>query len=655
MKNHKNFPEGTPLQHNKTLLVALIVLISIFFIVLFTACSKDDGDTATDRAASFAEVIAVGNEFEPIPESRKTDTLAVSEPTNKDYELEENGSIVKQRFVCTTKTLSVLDGNGQFPLFNTNADVIYPGSLLQGKTLSNATPSPIVVERAGGTISYDLNNGNLQSTFSVDKVKKSSVQDGMNNIISTAGDVVPANFQLDIIQVESQSQLALEMGLSAEGYGARVEADMSFSTEKEYNRTLVKLSQSYYTMSFDLPTSLDQIFDESVTPEQLSTYVQADNPATFISSVTYGRIFYMLVESTSSRQQMSASLNLAYDGFGASAEGSLEVSAFNSLNDLKIKVIAYGGDAAGAIDLAGETSVSAIATRLAESTDIKAGLPLSYVVRSVERPDQIVGTKLATEYDVVECELKGILPTANYLPLVDLFDDGIGAATQVAGSTVLIYNKAGDRYAYYNVSNATVLGIFDIDDPNGPMGATDLGEVGAAVRSYDTVITLFDGSGIRIQDFIYEPPAGLANQASLPDSPIVTKQLDIFPVADRYGSVDPFPFAGDGIDAVFRLDAAVLVTNVSLVLPRYTCFSTDGGEYAHYFHAIGRWYGVQSSNTFSNHGQPGKLFERVGAAARVEFGFTGNTVQVIFFNEAGDQMMTWDESSREFDGPWVIN
>ncbi len=645
MEINKSFLSRKTLQQNKKALqTSLAILITTFFITLFISCSNDDGDSGPNpitNPGAFNEVIAQGGEFDPFPQSRKTDTLEVSESVNEDIEREEGDNTVIERFVCTTKKLSVEDGNGQFPLFNSNADVIYPGSLLQGKTLSNATPSPIVVKRAGGTISYDLNNGNLQSTFDVDEIKKSTVQDAMNNIISTAGDVVPANFQLDIIQVESQSQLALEMGLTAEGYGARVEADMSFSTENEFNRTLVKMSQSYYTMSFDLPTSPAEIFDESVTPEQLNTFVQADNPATFISSVTYGRIFYMLVESTSSRQQMEASLNIAYDGFGASAEGNLNVSAFSSLSNLKIKVIAYGGDAAGTFELAGETSITAIANKLAESTDIRAGLPLSYVVRSVERPDQIVGTKLATEYDVVECELKGILPPVLYRPLVNLFEDGIGAAMQYTEDIYKIFNKAGTEFYWYYPFDSKGARVYREDSfvterfpgvflPEADFPRNRLDRIGAGIRTSTSDFSVFDDTGLIEQEYSTNP-RGVTEPRNFSQQPFN----------------NAYPFGGNGIDAAVRF------TNTSSPVDLQIYFSNNGSTFA--LLQSGSWIGngASDTNTLFNDKPGAPLFDRVSAATFM----TGNNnlSRLLFFNFAGDEMMVYDINQQRWDGPWVIN
>lgn len=624
------------------------------------SCSKDNGgEPGPDpRKETFEEVIALGADFESFPQSRQTTELNEAPPENEDYERTENNEVIEERFVCTRKTVSVTDGNGAFPLFNTASDVIYPGSLLQGKTLANATPSPIVVKRAGGSISYNLNNGNLTSSFTVNEVRKSTIQDGMNNIISGAGEVVPANFQLDIIQIESESQLALELGIDVSTFASRVSSDLSFSQEKSFNRTLVKLTQSYYTMSFDLPTSLEDIFDPGVTPEQLAAYVQADNPATFISSVTYGRIFYMLVESTSSRQEMSAKLNVAYGAFRNKVSGELGVNAMQELNDLKIKVIAYGGDAAGSFKLAGETNIADMADKLAESTDVRAGLPLSYVVRSVKRPDQIVGTSLATEYDVVTCELKGILPPQGLQALVDLFADdpdggGIGALAQVAGSNLLVFNKAGDKYAWYNGNSGQVKAIFGIKDPDSPLGVVPLERVGAATQLSVARLYLFDETGLLNARLSFDAadPAW-ATDGDAPTSPMGSYTTDpadgdqVWLVNSSFGDSGNFQFAGRGFQAACRVGAVT-----------FAFFAKPGDQYALYrTDAGGSWENPLESPTWFNNtaNASGSLFDKVGAATFIEFG--GSSGRWYLVNEAGDQLMEYLATpTRTFNGTWVIN
>ncbi|NER17674.1 thiol-activated cytolysin family protein [Spongiivirga citrea] len=637
---------------------SMLFLLCLF---LLAGCSKDEvteeppvaeEEPDVTEGLTFAQVFAAGGEFEPFPESRTMETIATSAPMNEDYEREdEEGGEVTERSVCVTETVSVLDGNGQFPLFNSNADVVFPGNLLQGKTLTDATPKPIVVGRAGGTISYDLNNGNTNSTFTVDEVKKSSIQNGMNNIIANAGEVVPANFQVDIIQIESESQMALEMGIEVETFTTKVEGNMSFSTEKEYNRTLVKVNQSYYTMSFDLPTSLDEIFGDNVTPEQLETFVQADNPATFISSVTYGRIFYMLIESTSSREEMQASLKVTYDAAAINGSGSLDVETFNSLKEVKIKSIAYGGDAEGSFQLLGETSIAAIANKIGASTDIRAGLPLSYVVRSVERPDIVVGTKLATEYDIVSCEVKGILPPDVYRPLVDLFEDGIGAAFQLTGKIIVMYNKTGDKYAYYNVGSGEAPRIWDVSDWEGAITSNHIstGPIGAAVRWGEDRIHLFNMDGTKFLKFNYDSTSSIL---SSPNNPIGTIERNtdgspkFFEASTYYATtinpVTSFPFANDGIDAAIQYSEDAT--------QRY--FSNDGKSTIalNFDRTLDRyvWSDIDAPKTIFGV----DFFESVGATTKVQFGPT--TLEVIYFNWEGDQMIIQTQPNT-FNGPYFVN
>lgn len=630
----------------------------LFLIVclLICSCNKETDSTIKPQGGeTYEEIIARGGDFPSYPQSRTEEVISESAPFTEEYDNTNKDGVATstERFECVTKKVSVLDGNGQFPLFNSSADVIYPGSLLQGATLSNATPSPIVVRRAGGTISYNLNNGNLSSSFAVEEVKKSSIQNGMNTIISNSGDVVPANFQLEIIQVESESQMALEMGIDFESYTTKVAADLSFSSDKEYNRMLVKLNQSYYTMSFDLPTSLDQVFHPSVTPDQLSTYVQEDNPATFISSVTYGRIFYMLVESTSSREEMSAKIDASYETFKNKVEGELDAEFMQSLENLKIKVIAYGGDTNGTFQLGGETSVNAIANKLAETTEIKAGLPLSYVVRSVARPDQIVGTKLATEYDLVECQLKGTLPPSAFLELVDLFANdedggGIGALLNVANSNVLVFNKKGTEYAWFNAAEGKVKAKFNIKDPNSPLGVVPLDDIGCALQLGDKRLYLFNKTGLLNSRLSYTLGDWIGNfdPPTTPMGEFTTDAEDgdqIFLVDDAFSDTPGYGFGGLGFQAAARVGVTT-----------YTIFAKPGDQYALYTGT--KWADPLPNVTwFDENTHTGeRLFNNVGAACHVTL--SSNAGYRLLVNEDGNQLMQYKSiPSREMAGPWVIN
>jgi len=139
------------------------VLFSIFLLSICLACNKNDGDSPNSNYDNYDEVIDTGGPVEE-PPAPKSEVLAESMAD------EDMGG---ELWRCTSKTLKVgynSGGQGGFPQFNPNASVIYPGSLLQGKSLNKATPDVIAVERAGGTISIDILDGSTTSFFEVDQV-----------------------------------------------------------------------------------------------------------------------------------------------------------------------------------------------------------------------------------------------------------------------------------------------------------------------------------------------------------------------------------------------------------------------------------------------------------------------------------------------------
>ena len=494
------------------------VLVLGMGLVVSMSCSKDSteptpespisetpGTPENPSGLSFAAVVAKGGTFEDVPQSRMEDVIAEGEDFTEDYREGEGSDAETKRFVCTSRTVSVSDGTGDFQTLGGAASEIYPGALLQGKTINNVKPKAIPLKRAGGSISYSLNDGNLQASQDLVEMSESQVRQAMNNIISGSSGVVPYNFDLSYENVFSEQQLALNMALSYEGYGVKAEGKLSFSSDKTYNRILVKLNQQYYDVSYDFPTGFDDIFDESVTPEDLDSYIQPDNPATYIKKVTYGRIFYMLIESTSSLQVMNAEVSASYNGFKNKVEGELEVDTMKKMENLKVKVIAYGGDAQNTFSALGETNVEALADMLSQSTDIRTGLPLSYEIYSLEDPSKQVGTNISTEMEVVECELKGVLPPPAYANLVDLFEDGVGAATQIHERYAAIFNGAGTQYVIYNAVQGSISAPYGIKDANAPLGATTLNSVGAALLQFIGQIYLFNGVGLEYEILVFDP------------------------------------------------------------------------------------------------------------------------------------------------------
>lgn len=363
----------------------LLACLAAAALVLVPACG--DGSAAPEPL-TFDDVLTSGGEFADVQPA----TVVADSTTDTEV-------IGNENWICTTRTYDVTKAPDEFPLFDPNSEIVFPGDLLQGATLNQATPSPIPVERAGGTVVVTLVNGAAMGVSrTVPEVSLSSVLDAVNEILSQNPGAVPARFSFTMERVDSEQQLALAMNMSYSNLFGSVASALSFSTNRRYNRFLVKLTQAFYSVAFELPTTAGAMFAEGVTPEELSQYVGPGNPAAFISSVTYGRIFYLLIESTERVDSISASINASFGGFKGSASGKY----VGDLSNLVVKAFALGGDAGSALQ-AVTSDFDQLKTFLAEGGTIGTGVPISYVLRSVRHPEKVVKVALNTRYDVTDC------------------------------------------------------------------------------------------------------------------------------------------------------------------------------------------------------------------------------------------------------------
>lgn len=368
-------------------------LVALLAALLGGLACDDSGTNPTN--ATFEDVIASGGDFPEVAEHN----VVIDSVASTELRGNEN-------WACVTRTYDVSRAPEEFPLFDPNSELIFPGNLLQGKSLSRATPEPIPVRRGGGTIVVTLNNGALTGVSRhVDTVGLGSIYDAANEIIGTNPGNLPARFNFATERVESNHQLAVATNASWEAYSLwnmKGGLSVDVNSRRNHNKFLVKLNQAFYTVAFELPTSPEQMFAGDVTPEDLQPYVGSGNPATFISSVTFGRIFYLLIESTQSADSVAASINLSFSGALGKFTDTTTAKYVDRLDSLHVTAYALGGDANQALR-AVTTSFDSLKAFLAEGGSIKTGLPISYVVRSVRRPEKIVKVGLNTQYDVRDC------------------------------------------------------------------------------------------------------------------------------------------------------------------------------------------------------------------------------------------------------------
>ena len=442
-------------------IVSLLCAAVVFSFI--SSCNKKNDNL------SFQNVFENGGLFED-PMNSTTKSITVDTVVDGD-----------SLWACSTETYSIIQGLQEFPLFNPNSSVIYPGNLLQGGSLKNASPDVIVVDRAAGTFSIDIISGAWSNSAYVDEVVKSKVVQAMNDIIYSSSSSIPANISFSMQEVHSEQQMALALGVDFTAYGTALQGNLGFSSNSNYNRVLVKLSQSYYTMSFDLPASYDDLFAPTVTPQDLQQYVTPGNPACYISDVTYGRVFYLLVESTSSSSNITSSINASFAALPNSPSANVNASYLSNLENLNIKLFALGGDASTTLYTISSANVNNLVSVLGAAGDITTGVPLSYVCRAVNG-NNIVSVNLATSYDVQFCEPIGPIvgdygslpkPVLN-LDASDANTSNNGIINYVTGTSIESNRyEVGNTYGYNvggrvveNWPDANGINVASSSDPN---------------------------------------------------------------------------------------------------------------------------------------------------------------------------------------------
>ncbi|MEL6675985.1 MAG: thiol-activated cytolysin family protein [Bacteroidota bacterium] len=379
---------------------ALSLLAGLALLGLPSACKGPDTDPEP-APKTFEEVILEGGYPAPPALPFYQETNSSSQDTTF---LDANG--VPETWNCTSKDVELSVNNQDFPLFTAGTEVIFPGNLLQGNSLQQATPSIIPLSRGPGTITISSLNGSDSTgiTQPVDEVSFESIAVATNQIIGANVGNLSANTTLEISEINSTEEIGVAMGLSYKDLKTNIKGSFEYNNSQSYSRYLVKLTQSFYTLVFSVPTvdQIDQTFGPDVTPEQLATYVYEGNPATYISSVNYGRVFYLLIQSTQSSTEVKAAIDLSFNAVVSKGEADIDVSYINDLEEKVVKGYAYGGDA----NLAGGAlmgDLNQVANFIKEGAAINNGAPLSYVVRSLADPSQVVSTSLATQYTITNC------------------------------------------------------------------------------------------------------------------------------------------------------------------------------------------------------------------------------------------------------------
>lgn len=384
-------------------------LLSASAIALVGCSDSTSPANVTPDAPAINELIATAPKFGEAAEHhdsvvKKVDTLSTSRIDSINH------LVYNTTWRERTIHVSAADNPDQFMMYDPNASVLWPGNLVQGRSVTTGVPQSVpVADRAPANVFLAVVSGDSSGTSNklfrrVERPSGSSITQALNEILAGYKGAAPAKYNYTQENVYSADQINFTLGFGYSGPSVEASGYFGFARATAKSRIAVKLTQQYFTMAFDDPQGAAGVFGSSVTTRDLEPYVGPGNPLCYISSVTYGRVFILIYESDASRDSLAQALQFAYSG-GVTTGSFNDTLNFSSvMAKSQVRVFQIGGDAASGLLLSDAKNLKNITDFLSGGANFSpsnVGAPISFTVKYL-KDASLVRMSSTMEYDYIE-------------------------------------------------------------------------------------------------------------------------------------------------------------------------------------------------------------------------------------------------------------
>jgi hypothetical protein len=352
--------------------------------VLAAGCSTPPDVTTAPTPTAVGQGTVTVPATTPTPDSTTTTTMAVQDPevnqvlanysswttptkvssdsrslTDTSWTTPASGTTPKVQTACLVDephTISrTFDELAAFPF----GGQIAPGLIVEGGGVTEGDLRVLPLDRAPLTLISSLDSAN--PVVGVDEPTGASLQEAVSQLKRDADtqltgiDVTPADITYTREETHSFEESFLGMGMSLHYASPAVQArfDSSFEQEQSTDKhsIVVSLVQPMFTIRIDQSgvRSPGDHLDVSTTTDEIDALaaqgrISADAPPVIIDSVTYGRVMYFTMTSSTvaSSTDLELAVEAAWGNIGGNA--SLKEEQLKVLSQSRIELIAIGGD-----------------------------------------------------------------------------------------------------------------------------------------------------------------------------------------------------------------------------------------------------------------------------------------------------------------------
>ncbi|WP_203364605.1 thiol-activated cytolysin family protein [Bacillus sp. REN10] len=229
------------------------------------------------------------------------------------------------------------------------ANRAYPGAIqLANRAFVENQPNLLITKRKPLNISIDLPGMKKENTITVENPTYGNVSGAIDQLVSnwnekySATHSLPSRLQYTESMVYSKSQIASALNVNAKILDNSLGIDFNAIANGEKKVMVAAYKQIFYTVNAELPNNPSDLFDQSVTFNELTRKgVSNEAPPVMVSNVAYGRTIYVKLETTSKSKDVQAAFKALLKN--NSVETSMQYK--DIFEDSTFTAVVLGGDA----------------------------------------------------------------------------------------------------------------------------------------------------------------------------------------------------------------------------------------------------------------------------------------------------------------------
>ncbi|HVI44466.1 MAG TPA: thiol-activated cytolysin family protein [Chitinophaga sp.] len=240
------------------------------------------------------------------------------------------------------------NGNGKTMVFSSDEQLapenqlrlVYPGSVLQSTGIATLKYVPLSQYQGKvKPITVSVSAPGKYVSATIPKPSLSATRNFISTVFANPVGNELVGFQFDMNQFTYYEELKLSIGANV-SIGSLFSVGASFGKEKiEKNTGLIaKFIQKNFTLDMDLPED-GNLFDSTVNPASLAPY----SPV-YVSSITYGRMGIIKVESNYSYDALKVAFNLAFKVSTVGGGVTVDAQTKKIIDESSIMVRTVGGE-----------------------------------------------------------------------------------------------------------------------------------------------------------------------------------------------------------------------------------------------------------------------------------------------------------------------